>query len=375
MKYMGSKRWMLNNGLGTILADNARNAKRFVDLFAGSGAVSSHVAKTHKIPVCSFDIQEFSCVLTGAVIHRNRPILGSLIWEPWQKRAESILNCNLGKWPTKITWQTVRECRDWSDAQNGLPVTKAYGGHYFSPQQSVWIDAFRKTLPTTEPNRTVALAALIEASGWCVAAPGHTAQPFRPTRTAKKFLEEAWCKDIVERVRSCLISLAILHAKMPGRAKVGDANEAATGLTDGDLVFIDPPYSGVQYSRFYHVLETIARGGCGEVSGVGRYPSIADRPTSKYSRVSESQEALKNLLEAVSLSGAVAVLTFPDHICSNGLSGEIIREMAEEHFKVNEKIVESKFSTLGGTGRFSKTGTKREPRQNANELILLLRPK
>jgi adenine-specific DNA methylase len=375
MKYMGSKRWMLNNGLGTILAKNTRNAKRFVDLFAGSGAVSSHVAKTQRIPVCAFDIQEFSSVLTGAVIHRNRPVLGNLIWGPWQKRAESIFNGKSWKWPDKITWHTVRECRDWSDAQNDLPVTKAYGGHYFSPQQSIWIDAFRQTLPSTEPNRTVALAALIAASGWCVAAPGHTAQPFRPTRTAKKFLQEAWAKDIVERIRSCLWSLAIRHAKMPGQASVGDANEAATRLRVGDLVFIDPPYSGVQYSRFYHVLETIARGGCGEVSGVGRYPSIADRPTSKYSRVSESREALKSLLETVALSGAVAILTFPDHICSNGLSGEIIRVIAKERFKVNEKIVESKFSTLGGTDRFSKTGIKRAPRQNANELILLLKPK
>ena len=75
------------------------------------------------------------------------------------------------------------------------------------------------------------------------------------------------------------------------------------------------------------------------------------------------------------MSGAVAVLTFPDHICSNGLSGKIIREIAGKHFKVDEKIVESRFSTLGGTDRLSKTGIKRAPRQNANELILLLRPK
>lgn len=375
MKYMGSKRWMLNNGLGAILTTQVSKSNRFFDLFSGSGAVAYHVAKGHRIPVRAFDIQSFSSVLTGAVISRNQPLNYKVIWESWRNRAEKVSKNNPGESPTNITWKTVNECRSWCSEQEGFAITRAYGGHYFSPKQSIWIDAFRSTLPSREPARTVALAALIEAAGWCVAAPGHTAQPFRPTRTAKQYLQEAWGKDVVERVHTCLASLSVRHAKMPGVASVADANHAATQLKDGDLVFIDPPYSGVQYSRFYHVLETIARGGCGEVSGVGRYPAIEDRPVSKYSRVSEAEEALVNLLEVVSLSGAVAILTFPDHPCSNGLSGDAIREIAEEHFKVKEKVVESKFSTLGGTDRFSKTGIKRAARQNANELILLLRPK
>ncbi|MER2514505.1 MAG: DNA adenine methylase [Nitrosomonas ureae] len=372
---MGSKRWMLNNGLGEILTKHASKAQRFVDLFSGSGAVACHVAQGHNIPVCAFDIQEFSSILTGAVIGRNKPLLCDRIWALWRRRAEKIVVANPAKFITKITWKTVRECRNWCRVQYSLPITKAYGGHYFSPMQSVWIDALRMALPPNEPHRTVALAALIEAASWCVAAPGHTAQPFRPTRTAKGFLREAWERDAVERTRTCLSAISARCAKMPGLASVEDANQAATRLNGGDLVFIDPPYSGVQYSRFYHVLETIARGGCGEVSGVGRYPAIEDRPASKYSRVSESKAALEGLLKVVSLSGAVAILTFPDHICSNGLSGAIIREIANEHFRVKEKIVESKFSTLGGTDRFSKTGIKRAPRQNANELILLLKPK
>ena len=38
---MGSKRSMLLNGLGDLLANNAPKTTRFVDLFAGSGAVAS----------------------------------------------------------------------------------------------------------------------------------------------------------------------------------------------------------------------------------------------------------------------------------------------------------------------------------------------
>jgi adenine-specific DNA-methyltransferase len=67
--------------------------------------------------------------------------------------------------------------------------------------------------------------------------------------------------------------LASQFAQRPGTVKVADANQAARGLQESDLVFIDPPYSGVQYSRFYHVLETIADGGRGPVTEVGRYPT------------------------------------------------------------------------------------------------------
>ena len=40
MKFMGSKRWMLENGLGSLLCQRAETANRFVDLFAGSSAVT-----------------------------------------------------------------------------------------------------------------------------------------------------------------------------------------------------------------------------------------------------------------------------------------------------------------------------------------------
>ena len=58
MKYMGSKRSMLLDGLGDLLANNALKTTRFVDLFAGSGAVSIHVATKYEIPVIASDLQQ-----------------------------------------------------------------------------------------------------------------------------------------------------------------------------------------------------------------------------------------------------------------------------------------------------------------------------
>lgn len=372
---MGSKRAMLKNGLGELLKDEIDTARRFVDLFAGSGAVAIHIARQFALPVIAFDLQQYSVVLTRAVVCRQKGVRWPDTWKAWHRRAKTYMGKSKIPASEKLTHRIVEDFREWCGAEADSPITRAYGGHYFSPRQAVWIDALRATLPQRDPTRTIALAALIQAASQCVAAPGHTAQPFQPTRTAKKFLQEAWEKDIVERTKQFFISTAALFAMKIGNAEIANANMAAKRLRENDFVFIDPPYSGVHYSRFYHVLETIAHGDCGEVTGVGRYPASSLRPRSQYSLKTTSTDALDRLLKTISSRGAKAVLTFPDHECSNGLSGDAVRDIASQHFRVKRRTVSSKFSTLGGTSDDRGNEAGRAARQHANELMLVLAPK
>ena len=242
-----------------------------------------------------------------------------------------------------------------------------YGGHYFSPTQATSLDAMIDTLPTEPRARDVCLAATITTASQCAAAPGHTAQPFKATATAGRYLHEAWQKDPLFLVGQAAKILVSMCARRPGNTKTGDANEIACDVTKEDLVFVDPPYSNVQYSRFYHVLETIARGDCGVVAGVGRYPPSTERPSSDYSRVRDSATAMANLLEILAGTGAAVVVTFPEHQCSNGLSGLRIEEIARQHFQVVKSKVTSRFSTLGGNTR------NRDARRVRSELILVMR--
>jgi hypothetical protein len=148
-----------------------------------------------------------------------------------------------------------------------------------------------------------------------------------------------------------------------------------TQVRAGDLVFIDPPYSGVQYSRFYHVLETVATGYNGPFTGVGRYPRESVRPKSDFSLVSKAKGALEGLFSAISSRGAAAIVTFPEHECSNGLSGKTVTGIARKYFRVSRTAVSSRFSSLGGTSGESSAGSERAARVSANELILHLEPK
>lgn len=374
---MGSKRAMLQNGLGELLAREvkANGENRFIDLFAGSGAVAIHIAQKVPIHVLAFDLQEYSAVVAGAIIEREKNFAWEVVWADWEKRASrSFTKVRLPKDKT-LTQAVVADYREWSGEQSKLRITKAYGGYYYSPKQAVLIDAFLATMPESGPAKKIALAALIKAASRCAAAPGHTAQPFQPTRGGKPFLKDAWDRDVMQITKAAFTSLAGQCALQRGKAKVLDANLAAEQLREGDIAFIDPPYSGVHYSRFYHVLETIARFESVEVSGAGRYPAPELRPRSKYSVTSEAPNALSDLFSTISVRGAKAIITFPHDKCSNGLSGYKVRSLAEKYFHVVRESVSSRLSTLGGRGDDKKGEAGRAARRHTRELMLVLKPK
>lgn len=379
MKYMGSKRELLKNGLGQLLLDKASSFERFVDLFCGAGSVSWYVAERSSLPVHAIDLQDYARILTAAVIERTSALNGEVIERKWIKRARKAQVSNeLWKPALKTEQQTLsttKWCKEARSVRSRLEgklsdiVWRCYGGHYFSLCQATAFDALLKCLPTDIRERSVCHAALIMAASMCSASPGHTAQPFQPTRTASRYLREAWCRDPWHYVGKALKELCNRHALKAGKAKVGDAVQFAKRTNEHDLVFIDPPYSGVHYSRFYHVLETIARSKMTEVSGTGRYPPPKDRPASSFSRRSESGPALASLLQSLAKSRATVIFTFPMTMCSNGLSGTDIIGYAKKLFRVKDTSVASTFSTLGGNGEH------RDARNYRKELVLFMRPK
>jgi len=101
----------------------------------------------------------------------------------------------------------------------------------------------------------------------------------------------------------------------------------------------------------------------------------AGKDYSKYSVSTLSREALDELLERIAKRGAKAIITFPARACSNGLSGKLVREIATEHFRIRQKHIASKFSSLGGTGKKRKGNTHRKARKVTKELILFLNPR
>ncbi|MBX3407040.1 MAG: DNA adenine methylase [Phycisphaeraceae bacterium] len=377
MKYMGSKRAMLQNGLGKLVRQEAARKSRVVDLFTGSGSVAWFAAQQLEVPVLAVDLQLYASIVAGAVVARTEALSPMAVESEWfgvtrarleRSRVWSEARRLDSKSVNTATWafQAKRLC---STVRGSGPMWRAYGGHYFSPSQAATLDVLFRSLPEEPLVRQTCHAALLIAASQCVASPGHTAQPFSSSRGAAPYLREAWQRNPLRYASLALRDLCRRRANKKGASYVSDATLFARKLKESDLVFVDPPYSGVHYSRFYHVLETLARGKCGPVDGVGRYPAPSERPTSDYSQKSTSMDALESLLETLAGRGCTCIVTFPNQVCSNGLSGESVSDCASEYFRIRERIVETRFSTLGGNNR------NRNARQLTSELVLVLTPR
>jgi len=379
MKYMGSKRSMLKNGLGQLLIHQAQTAERFVDLFTGGGFVAWYIAENVNMPVLAVDLQEYATTLAKAIICRTKILDPFALITAWiQKAVDERNGSKLWGEAARLKYSGA-DIKEWVEKSRKLckkpsevgPIWNAYGGHYFSPSQALTFDFLISRLPKDDPEKSVCLAACISAATECVAAPGHTAQPFQPTESASRFILEAWSRDPILYCQKALETICPRHARIAGHTITADALVVAQELNKQDLVFIDPPYSNVQYSRFYHVLETIARDQRQiTVSGIGRYPPIKERPQSKFSNIGQSKKALRDLLETLASQGCNIIFTFPSGAASNGLSGDYIKQMANEWFCVEDHTtIEGRFSTLGGNN------TKRDARKKSSEIILLMKPR
>lgn len=368
---------MLAGGLDSILKRNVKHASRFVDLFTGSGSVACFVAENYDVPVIATDLQVYAAVLAGAVIQREQA-LNFDTWAPrWiaeavyfaEKSGEGLRAATLQSQLRLDRLQSQASRARNLSANSEADFVRAYGGWYFSPWQALLLHSLRHTIEPGSKWEYVAKAAVIQAASRCVAAPGHTAQPFKSDTNAAPFLLESWLKDIVAHVSVVSSELCCRHARVAGQAYTADANEVASTLNERDVAFIDPPYSSVHYSRFYHVLESLARGFVGDVAGVGRYPAPEHRPSSQYSIPTKAEGALTSLLAKIADAGATAIITFPAEKTSNRLSGKRIKELARTRFRIVDDRFLSKFSTLGGDQKH------RTARQDTEEMILTLRPR
>lgn len=371
MKYMGGKTSFLSGALGQTIKRQLVGRERFVDLFSGSAAVSHYVAERFALPVLACDLQEYGRVLSASLIERTEPVSLEWLREHWIRPAEAQLRRDgryraWKRFDDATSAPLVHEARAVCETEcdGGELLLRAYGGHYFSPRQALVLQVLRDGLP--ESRREVALASLIRSASRCAASPGHTAQPFQPTEALLPHIGLAWRRDVLVEVERPTILMGERHALVRGEAIVEDASQLAGALRDSDLVFLDPPYSDVHYSRFYHVLEAVAIGGYSDVYGAGRAPKAELRARSRFSLKSQAQAALVELIEKIVASDSCVILTVPDHDTTNGLSAATIISEFEGRTRVEYVMCPHRHSTLGGSSG-GRTG-----RRSVNEAVVTI---
>jgi hypothetical protein len=200
-----------------------------------------------------------------------------------------------------------------------------YANAYFGVAQSAEIDSLRaaldKVISAEGETRDLCLAALLVAASTCNSGP-HFAQP-RKLSSLRSF------QDVVERrARSVMWEFELTLRRFASRRALRYGLRSASQLDwRGALdrfvidvgqrrpaaVYVDPPYSKLQYSRYYHVLNVILAYDHPEIEGVGRYPSRATRFSSRFEYQARSAEReFEDVFQRCASQGLHLVLSYSD---------------------------------------------------------------
>ena len=398
--YLGSKLRLLRP-IGDAIAQVAPPRATVCDLFAGSGTVSIYLASAWN--VVASDIQEYSRVLCSGLLNPpptrgERVAMGREVVRC--SKAGGMYNtlhwvfsklidyerscavdaaagnvdglCGVMECPPLISEAGVRPSYDalkspWClarerlvkvglDDQVGSVVSRYFGGVYFSWRQAVELDALLDQVHRMHPRwKHYYLACVLAAASDLANTVGkHFAQRARPRKangTVKGAAIRNALRDRSKDTFSAFIgSIERLNAVQSNglchRALRRDFRDL---LSDArvhfDVLYADPPYTRDHYSRYYHVLETMARHDSPDVSRtlirsregarLSRGVYRSDRHQSPFCIHSKAEAAFRVLADGASKRNVPLVLSYspydenagnrPRVLTVNGLLG-ILRQ-------------------------------------------------
>ena len=431
IQYLGSKARLVDEIRRAVdEADPARGP--LLDVFSGSGVVAATLGRDRD--VTAVDVQEYARVLGSALVAPARFGDGEVarlvaqacstvdrlaatgldavlaheraateaLWrgdpEPLCEVVEegSIVVFSCGEGPRAGALASALERAATAPSDASLTMTRCYGGAYFGYHQALVLDALLAAVRALAPGaeRDTGLAAVLGAASECVTSVGsHFAQPVRPRdrdgrpkvpalRAVARRRERDVVAVFADRLRRLAAVPGAAHAARVVRADY----QAFLRAHDGPVgaVYADPPYTRDHYSRFYHVLETMARGDAPELSTVtiGGVTSLSrglyrrDRHQSPFCIRSEVPGAFRALFAAVRRLGAPLVVSYSPYTSGTAarpqprlLTVTQVADLAAESFGSVEvrsagRYAHSKFNATRLNGH----------RHRAAELFLICRP-
>ncbi len=361
IKYMGAKRELIHFLYDSI--SEIFDGETICDLFAGTGIVGGSFANSANIR--SNDIQEYSAVL-------SKTYLVNIDWKTNQHVIDRVLElANRHVKRVKRLYPNLNfiyrddldlnEFNAIEELQQNLIYSKFagikhhlfiknYSGTYWSYDQCLWIDAMRvaienyKELPIYYP----LLSSLMYAMAYNAQSTGHYAQ-YRDANNVASMQDILIYRkrEILPFFLSKLEGLKkISHTEFDHQVTSMDYRDCLDSLPERSLIYADPPYAFVHYSRFYHALETLVKYDYPKVNFKGRYRD--DRHQSPFCKRTEVEDAFKQLFEKVAIKHSKLVLSYSntgmislERICA------IARESFGSSYNIYTREVDYNHSTMG----------------------------
>lgn len=237
-----------------------------------------------------------------------------------------------------------------------------YGGLYFGVRQALEIDSLRHAIEfgfrngeISHDDRRWLIVSLGIAMSKCTTSTGHFAQPLAPKASTVVRCVHQRRRSIYGETIEVLGGLAPKGSPTwRKRNKVfgSDATDLLARLSRTPdrpgVVYADPPYTADQYSRYYHLYETLVRYDYPPCVGRGRYRD--DRAVSDFCLPTKVRGAFDRLVGGAKSLGADLVLSYPE----KGLlpnSKEQLIAIFNAHYGRDPEVYEitHSHSTMGGS--------------------------
>lgn len=240
----------------------------------------------------------------------------------------------------------LRECVEAEQRRSALGelplLTAIYAGSYFGVRQALTIDELRQNAEfaleagrLTDWQYAAALTAIMSAASAAAHSAGkHFAQPLNAGRLRNQlFLSGRLLQDRRIDIKQAFatacdaINAQAVAADVGHRAWHGPAESVVAADEAADLYYLDPPYTAQQYSRFYHVLETICTYEYPQLfeNGAlttGLYPST--RYKSAFSSKRKAPAAFQTIINAARASGAAVAISYSQSAAASGGNARMI---------------------------------------------------
>jgi adenine-specific DNA-methyltransferase len=321
-RYMGSKYRLLELILPRI-EDSISGDGVVVDLMAGTHSIGYALKARHRI--VANDIQAYSQVFGSALLLNDA-------YPSVADRFESDLGA-LEVLPGSEGWFS----REYSDT-------------YFSGPQCREIEEIRSRiamLPGDSILANIYLTALCYAMGLCQSSPGHYAQ-FMPSDHSR--VEALRRKSIIDHFRDKCSNLQIQTGSQGcdvfrhNAFEFLESPDLCALAPPGSVVYLDPPYTSAQYSRYYHLMETVVLGDSPKTQFKAKYRS--DRHQSPFCATTKVATAFRRVIETASARHWNLVISYSSH---GLLKIEELRQLLQSHFK--EVVVTSQRYSHSMQGR------------------------
>lgn len=263
---------LAHRGYHVSAVDTQKYAVAFANALLGISRQAEETIGTRRLMRVAHDISEVQFKEWRVFIDREDTAMRLKDFEALNE----LYKCLPLLWrsPRSVNYNLICEGAPLTSAIGKLPlITSLFAGYYFGIRQALSLDCLRQAaahlLVSGELSSwqfSAAITALASAASATVHSAGkHFAQPLNAgTSRNHAFLNKRLLDDRSISATSVFLSACksidlsaprqdAAHSSLCAKAE----EFVQTAIGHFDLYYLDPPYTAQQYSRFYHILETL----------------------------------------------------------------------------------------------------------------------